>query len=148
TPRTVAAMKRSLLLLLVVLTAAALSAHGQPPPLTPAATGPEPIRTAGDRPVDVLRLRPDLTVDLPNKTVEGTATRPVTALRRLGSVRLDAVEFEVRKVELARPGGKAADARFAHDGKNLVIDVEPALEAGDEATLTVHYRVRDPRAGL
>src|SRR5204863_3145159 len=72
----------------------------------------------------------------------------VVGLRRVSSVRLDAVEFEVRKVEIARPDVKPVAARFAHDGKNLVIDVEPALQSGDEATLIVHYRVRDPRAGL
>src|SRR5207247_1066262 len=125
-----APMKRSLLLLLAVLAAAvALSAHGQPPPPTPASAGPEALRTAGDRPVDVRHIRLDLTVDLPNRTVEGTATLSVVGLRRLSSVRLDAVEFEVRKVEIARPDVKPVAARFAHDGKNLVIDVEPALDA-------------------
>src|SRR5260370_34043896 len=67
-PRTAAAMKRSLLALLAVLAAAAaLSVRGQPPPPTPAATGPEPLRTAGDRPLDIRHLPLHPSADLPAK---------------------------------------------------------------------------------
>ena len=45
----------------------------------------EPLRTAGDRSVDIEHLRLDLEVDLKNRSVEGTATLDFTPMRKLRS---------------------------------------------------------------
>ena len=37
---------------------------------------------------------------------------------------------------------------FGHDGKRLLIELEPAWPAGRAATLRIDYRVRQPRDGL
>ena len=108
----------------------------------------EPLRTAGDRPIDIKHIRLDLKVDLPKKTVDGTATLDFKTARALTTFALDAVEFEVKAVRLADGDGKPADSRFAHDGKKLAIDLDPQWPAGKPGTLTVEYRVRDPKAGL
>src|SRR5437899_2727974 len=88
-------------------------ATGQAPP---AAT--EPLRTAGDRPVNIQHLRLDLRVDLPKKTVDARATIKLRSLRRLAEIRLDAVAFEVKQVKFE----SAVDRQvvpFSHDGKKL-----------------------------
>ncbi len=109
----------------------------------------EPLRTAGDRPIDIRHLRLDLRVDLPAKTVEARAALHVRALRPLASVALDAAEFEVRSVRVAtKEDDEGTPARFDHDGKKLVIDLDPAWPSGREAVLRIDYRVRQPRAGL
>lgn len=107
----------------------------------------EPLRTAGDRPVDVEHIRLDLRVDLPKKTVDAVATLRVRSLRQLASLALDAAGFEVNQVVLARPG-EGRPLRFTHEGQKLVLDLEPAWPVGHEATLTVAYRVREPKEGL
>src|SRR5262249_36910245 len=108
----------------------------------------EPLRTAGDRPFDVQHLRLDLRVDLPKKTVEGIATLRIKSLRGIKHVSLDAVGFEVKKVALTTPERDAAPARFTHDGKKLVVDLDPSWSAGQAGTLRIEYRVVDPKDGL
>src|SRR5438105_13020185 len=79
----------------------------QPPAQAPAATAApavEPLQTAGDRPVDIQHIRLDLRVDLPKKTVDSQATLRFRTLRRISSLTLDAMEFEVNKVTLAPEG--------------------------------------------
>ena len=94
------------LLLLLAITATPAQnrrrAAETPAAETPAPAAPaEPLRTAGDRPVDIQHIRLDLTVDLPKKTVDAAATLTLKALRPLASFALDAVDFEVKKVTLA-----------------------------------------------
>src|SRR5262245_2731559 len=60
----------------------------------------EPLRTAGDRPIDIQHIRLDLKVDLPKKTIDARATLNVRSLRPLSHISLDAVDFEVRGVWL------------------------------------------------
>jgi aminopeptidase N len=145
-------MRRCCLLLLAVLLALAVrpttSTLGQPPPPTPAATGPEPLRTAEDRPFDIRHLRLDLRVDIPARTLEGTATLHLVPLRDIRSVRLDAVEFEVKKVSLRVGKDAPANLSFSHDGKNLVAELPATMAVWPEGDLVVDYRVRNPRAGL
>jgi aminopeptidase N len=108
----------------------------------------EPLRTAGDRPIDVQHIRLDLRVDLPKKTVDGVATLRVKGLRAVKHISLDAVGFEVKKVALTTPEREAVPARFNHDGKKLVVDLEPDWPAGQAGTLRVEYRIVDPKDGL
>jgi aminopeptidase N len=117
--------------------------------LAPAQTPPtEPLRTAGDRPIDIQHIRLDLRVDLPDKTVEGVATLRFRSLRDVRHVSLDAAGFTVQKVTLARGDGEPAPARFSHDGQKLVVDLDPAWPAGQAGTLRVTYRLHEPKQGL
>src|SRR5713226_6761644 len=76
------------------------SPAGAPAAATPAA--PEPLRTAGDRPVDIRDIKLDLKVDLEGKKVEGEATLQIRDIRPTQSISLDAVGFEVKQVTLAK----------------------------------------------
>ncbi len=55
-------------------------------------TGPaiagEPFRAAADRPLDILHIALDLTVDVPKKTVSARAAIDVVALRDVTSILL------------------------------------------------------------
>jgi aminopeptidase N len=132
-------MRRYLGIALVVLgTCGAL--RGQGP-------ADEPLRSAGDRPIDIRHMRLDLRVDLPHQTVDARSTLQVRALRPLDSFELDAVEFEVKAVRIVHDKDEVP-AHFSHDGRKLVVDLEPAWPTGHDATLRIDYRVREPRDGL
>jgi aminopeptidase N len=115
--------------------------RGQAPPEAP-------LRTAGDRPIDIRHMRLDLRVDLPRQTVDARSSLQVRGMRPLSSVSLDAVEFEVKAVRIAEGDGEERPAHFSHDGRKLVIDLDPAWPAGHDATFHIDYRVREPRDGL
>lgn len=131
-------MHRTLLLLGLVLGGTGLLAQ---------TSDPGPLRTAGDRPVDIRHLRLDLEVDLPAQTVQGRATLTLRPFRPTTSLRLDAVEFEVHSAELVKEG-KEDPVRFRHDGRNLFLLFDSALPADTEAVVRIDYQVRRPRAGL
>jgi aminopeptidase N len=114
-------------------------------PSTPAV---EPLRTAVDRPFDIRDIRLELRVDLPQKSVEGTATLQVRSLRALEHLELDAVDFQVKKVTLASNHGEPRTVPHKHDGKRLIISLDPYWPAEQEATLRVEYRVENPKDGL
>lgn len=117
--------------------------------LLAAAQTPEPFRAPGDRPVDIRHLKLELGVNLAAKQADAVATLSLTALRPLGTLRLDAVGFEVAAVELPASGdAKPKALRFRHDGEHLDIDFPAELAAGDDATLAIRYRVRSPKDGL
>jgi aminopeptidase N len=110
---------------------------------------PEPLRMPGDRPIDIQHLRLDLKVDLPKKTVDARASMTVRSLRKINTITLDAVDFEVKKVSYAiGKQGKEVAAHFSQDGGKLIVDLDPPWPADQSATLHIDYRVREPRAGL
>ena len=117
--------------------------HAQQPAAPKAAPDDTPLRTAGDRPIDIKHIRLDLKVDLPKKTVDGVATLEFRTMRKLKSFALDAVDFEVKSVAVS---GK--DIRFRHDGKKLHVDLPEEWPADKDGTLAVTYRVREPKDGL
>jgi aminopeptidase N len=142
-------MRRSLavmLLALGVLTILCLRvvqpANGQNAPA-------EPLRTPGERPIDIQHMRLDLKVDLPKKTVDARATLSVRSLRKLSSLSLDAVDFEVTRVGFTtEKNDKEVAAHFTQEGGKLVIDLDPEWPADQAAKLHIDYRIREPRAGL
>src|SRR5579871_5220360 len=73
----------------------------------------DPLRTAGDRPIDIRHIRLDLKVDLPKKAVDARATLQVRSLRPLAAVALDAVDFEVKRVLLGTDAKDGDLARFS-----------------------------------
>jgi aminopeptidase N len=132
-------MRRCIGVVVLLLFAGLLRA--QTPPV-------EPFRAAGERPLDIKHMRLDLHVDLPKKTVDAHSTLQVHSLRPLGSITLDAVDFEVKRVRIVNGDQEATPAHFSHDGHKLVIDLEPAWPADKDATLKIDYRVREPKDGL
>jgi aminopeptidase N len=117
-------------------------------PAAPAAPTVEALQTAGDRPIDIQHIRLDLRVDIPKKNVDAQAAIRFRSLRRISSITLDAMEFEINKVTLAPEGQTASSASFAHDGKKLVIDLPSPWPADQTGTLNIDYKVHEPRAGL
>src|SRR5579871_4442805 len=106
----------------------------------------EPLRTAGERPIDIQHIRLDLKVDLPKKSIEARATLKLRSLRPLTNISLDAVDFEVKSVTVLN--GDRQPVRFTNDGKKLIIDLEPSWPANQSAELAIDYRIREPKAGL
>ena len=99
--------------LVMMLALAGRPASAQAPPVAPMPPAAEPLRTAGDRSVDVRHLKVEVKVDLPGKAVDGRATLSIKANRKLNLVTLDAEGFEVKSVTFATPGGTAAPATGA-----------------------------------
>ena len=122
------------------------AATTQPP--APATAAPvEPLRTAGDRPIDVQHIRLDLRVDLPKKTVDAKAAIQFRSLRPISAITLDAGDFEVSKVAMVSQGQEPVALHFSHDDKKLAIDLDSPWPAGRAGTLDIDYRVREPREG-
>jgi len=111
-------------------------------------SGEEPTRFARDRPVDCIHIKLDLNVDVNRRTVGGTATLDMTALRKVTSVRLDAVDLRVSRVTVARGEEQAAEAAFVNDGEHLEILLGEPLDIGDGATVKITYALDNPREGL
>jgi aminopeptidase N len=110
---------------------------------------PQPLRTAGDRPVDIRHIRLDLKVDLSKKAVDARATINFRSLRRLSALPLDAVDFEVTAVALAQPKDQVfKTVPFTREERKVVIEFDPALPVDWDCTLRIDYRIRNPRAGL
>ena len=107
----------------------------------------EALKFAPDRVVDIERIDLDLSVDLEAKQIEGSATITLRALVDLERFGLDAVDHEVRSVEVASAkGGKGEALGYDYDGKRLVI--ERSLARGDRLAFVIRYRVSDPKTGL
>jgi aminopeptidase N len=126
---------------------------------TPQPTVPEPFQPGGDRPVDIQHIKLDLKVDLPGKTVTGTAFLRFGTLLPVKSLALDAVGFEVQQVLLGtlinhkdRDNPEQEKPRvpltFRHDGKKLNVELPAEWPADREGWLVIDYRVRQPRQGL
>ena len=118
----------------------------------------QPLRVAGDRPVDIRHIRLDLNVDLVNKTVDATAFLRFHTMHPTRHIPLDAVGFEVSQVALGAVNETVRDnpeqdnprppLQFRHDGKKLDIDLPAEWPADREGWLVVSYRVRRPKEGL
>jgi len=107
------------------------------------------LRTAGDRPLDLLHIALDLNVDIPRKTVTGSATLQLQALRDVSSIKLDAVDFQVSRVLVTRSDESPVPAEFINDGEHLTILLgDRPLPRGVRLTAVIEYTVRDPKMGL
>lgn len=113
------------------------------------ATTNEPLRTAGDRPVDIQHIALDLTVNLLGKNVTGSATIDVAALRDVTTIKFDAVDFEVSRVTFAQSEGRPVAVEFINDGDTIeVLLGAPGLKEGRSGTVNIEYSVTDPDQGL
>jgi len=107
-----------------------------------------PKRFAADRPLDLEHIALDLRVDVPKKYVEGGAVLDLVALREVTSIRLDAVDFTVSAVTVARDGREAVAADYQNDGKSIEVFLGEPLAEGAKVRVTIHYALSDPKSGL
>jgi aminopeptidase N len=111
--------------------------------------GDEPRRSAGDRPADITHIALNLGVDVPEKTVKGSATIDLVALREIKSIRFDAVDFDVADVTIARGEGSPVPVRFVNDGESIeVLLGDTPLAQSAPATIIIHYTIKNPKNGL
>jgi len=96
-----------------------------------------------DRPIDLLHLRLEASVDLEKKELLGHATLDFAALRPVRVIRLDAVGLKIDSATLT--GG---ECEASYDGKTLEIVPKKPLALGEAAQVTVDYACTDPEQGL
>ncbi|TBR23322.1 hypothetical protein EPO15_06200 [bacterium] len=101
-------------------------------------------RYAPDRSFDTLHVRLELFVDPSRRTLEGTCSTTVKAIKD-GVRRLD---FDAGGMTVlgASAGGKRV--RFTLKGERLEVFLPKSLAAGADAEVSVRYRVRDPKRGF
>lgn len=118
-----------------------------------AALAPRPFSFPGttrkyerDRPFSIQHIALDLALDVPARTVRGTATLSIARVDRAATtLSLDAVGFTLGRVELDAEGGSGPKAAaFVYDGDTLTVTIPEGFEKGD---VVVAYAAT-PRAGL
>ena len=98
---------------------------------------------ARDRRFDVQHIRLDITLDMQEGRVSGTASIQLTPIvDGVRSVTLDAVDLVVHRV-----GSNGRSLLFDNDGKQLVIHLGRPRKTGRRITLEVEYEAR-PQRGL
>lgn len=110
-----------------------------------AADGPHFV---ADRPLDMQHIRLELAIDIPRRHVDGRAMLRMTPLRRVTTVKLDAVDFETHTVSLSVDGQAAVAPDYANDGRCIEILLEPAAAPGQELVITIDYALQNPKSGL
>ncbi|HYC77014.1 MAG TPA: M1 family aminopeptidase, partial [Planctomycetota bacterium] len=109
----------------------------------PFAAPDAPVRRVPDRPVDVLSVALDVSVDLEGRSVEGRVEHRVKAVAEtVDAVTLDAVALTILDARL-----DGVDAPFSHDGERLVVRPPKPWRRGDEHVVEISYRGR-PERGL
>ena len=108
----------------------------------------DPVHFPAERPLDITHIKLDMRVDLGSKTVTSRAKVDGVALRRLGTIRLDAVDFEISKVSVQVGDTSPAKCAYENDGRHLSIDLPRPLQVGEHVGVTVEYQLRDPANGL
>ncbi|MBX3469127.1 MAG: HEAT repeat domain-containing protein [Planctomycetes bacterium] len=98
-----------------------------------------------DRPARVTHYRLDVSLDLPERRLDGTATLSLHFQRGADRVRLDAAELDVADVRWADAPGQALAFDVADEA--LVVRLDAPVVAGARRDLVVRYATR-PRRGL
>ena len=107
-----------------------------------------------DRACDLRHLRLDLTLDVDNKRVWGSATHTFAPINDgLTSVELDAAELQIKSVRLRNDGLKPEGSddgthlKFTYEDNKLRVDLGSPRKAGEQVTLQIDYQCT-PRRGL
>jgi aminopeptidase N len=96
-----------------------------------------------DRAVDVRHIKLDVALDVPAKTVRGTAVHTVRVLNDgLTRIPFDAVDMAVATVTV-----DGAPAKFDYDGRTVTVQLAPPRKRGDELVVAIAYEAA-PRIGL
>jgi aminopeptidase N len=113
------------------------------PPTPPHALPGDRAVWPRDRVVDVVHIKIDIKLDVPNKAVAGTATHTVAPLNDGARwLELDAVDMQISAVTVARQ-----PAKFDYDGRKLRIDLGLNRKRGVDVQVAVSYRAT-PRIGM
>jgi aminopeptidase N len=116
--------------------------HAAPPPF--AFPGTKRVYER-DRPFRIEHIALDLTLDLEAKGIFGHARLLLSRVSRTETtLLLDAVAFEIAKIELAPAGGKPHAAKYSYDDEKLRIEIARELERFE---LVITYRAT-PKRGL
>ena len=110
--------------------------------------GVEPLRTPSDGSVHIHDIRLDLRIDLKGKAVDGKATLQFSTVRPTRTMSLDASNFEIKNISLLEGSKAAVPLKHSYDGKKLAIDLGSRWPAGQAGTVSVEYRLQDPKDGL
>ena len=95
-----------------------------------------------DRVVDVVHMKVDVRLDVPNKRVSGTVTHTVAAMNDgVTTAEFDAIDMEIQSVLVAKQ-----TAAYRYDGAKLFIDLGPRKK-GQEVLVAIQYAAT-PRIGL
>ena len=95
-----------------------------------------------DRVVDVLHMKVDIRLDVPNKRVSGTVTHTVAPMNGgLTTAEFDAVDMEIQSVLVAKQ-----PANYRYDGAKLFVDLGQRKK-GQEVAVAIQYTAT-PRIGL
>ena len=121
---------------------AAQAGRAAPPPFTFPGTKRVYER---DRPFRIEHLALDLTLDLDAKGIVGHARLVVSRVSRKETIlALDAVAFEISKVEITPAGGRGQAAKYSYDDEKLRVEIPRELDRFD---VVVTYRAT-PKRGL
>ena len=104
-----------------------------------------PLRSAGDRPVDIRHLKLELDVDLEARRIAGTATLDLVVLRPLSTIRLDAVNHQLTAVRGRRGKDKPSGLEFENTGREILIHL-PARAAAAESSASASRCARPSQA--
>ena len=127
---------------------AALVVFGATPAKADEPKAEQPTRFAADRPVDCVHIKLELTVDVENEHVDGSARLDLVALRETSTITLDADNFEVSEVTLSRDGSKPAPVKFINDGQHIEVMPDKPFKTGEQVQLTIEYAIDHPESGL
>lgn len=113
-----------------------------------------PTRAAGPahftrgRPFDITHIKLVMRVSVEDKTVDSIARVDGIALRRLESLRFDAVDFDVEKVRVQLADAAPVACDVENDGEHLTLDLPRPLATGEKASVEIEYHLSDPSRGL
>ena len=95
-----------------------------------------------DRVVDVLHMKVDVRLDVPNKRVSGTVTHTVAPMNDgVVAAEFDAIDMEIQSVLVAKQ-----PAIYRYDGAKLFVELG-TRKKGQEVTVAIQYTAT-PRIGL
>lgn len=110
-----------------------------------AATGRDAVNYPPHRVVDTLNMRLDILIrDMNSRRFDAVQTLTVAPIAEpLETLSLDARLLTITAVE--SPG---RNATFTHDGRKLVVTLNPPVPVGEQASIRTTYTLRDPIEGL
>ncbi|MEO8538770.1 MAG: M1 family aminopeptidase [bacterium] len=113
--------------------------HETPPHALP---GDKPVWTR-DRSVDIKHIKIDLKLDVPNRSISGTATHTVAPMNEgVRFAEFDAIDMEITAVSVARK-----PAEFSYDGAKLRVDLGEGRKRGQDLPVAISYSAT-PRIGM
>ena len=108
----------------------------------------ETFRTAASRPVDIQHIRLDVSVDLEEQSLTGTARIDFVALQTTRQLQLDAIDHDVRGIWRLGANDRKQALEYENTGTELIVDLGESLGKGGERSVLIDYQVTEPASGL